>query len=177
MRVLGVDPGLTRCGVGVVEGAAGQACRMIHVGVVCTPPDDDLGARLVALDEAFNAAILQFRPDVVAVERVFSQHNVRTVMGTAQVGAVALTAAARAGVPVAMHTPSEVKAAVTGSGRANKEQVTSMVTRLLRLTERPKPADAADALAIAMCHLWRAPTQARLAAAVQRAAGLVARGP
>jgi crossover junction endodeoxyribonuclease RuvC len=89
------------------------------------------------------------------VERVFSQHNVRTVMGTAQAGAVAIVCAARRGLPVALHTPSEVKAAVTGNGRAGKDQVTTMVTRLLRLDERPTPADAADALALAICHLWR----------------------
>jgi crossover junction endodeoxyribonuclease RuvC len=88
---------------------------------------------------------------------VFSQHNVRTVMGTAQAGAVAIVCAARRGLPVALHTPSEVKAAVTGSGRADKEQVTVMVMRLLRMTDRPRPADAADALALAICHLWRAP--------------------
>jgi crossover junction endodeoxyribonuclease RuvC len=89
------------------------------------------------------------------VERVFSQHNVRTVMGTAQAGAVAIACAARRGVPVAMHTPSEVKAAVTGSGRADKRQVTEMVKRLLRLPDPPRPADSADALALAICHLWR----------------------
>ena len=103
---------------------------------------------------------------MVAVERVFSQHNVRTVMGTAQAAALAVLAAARAGVPVALHTPSEVKAAVTGSGRADKTQVTTMVTRLLRLPDRPRPADAADALALAICQLWRGAAQARLTAAL-----------
>jgi crossover junction endodeoxyribonuclease RuvC len=112
---------------------------------------------------------------VVAVERVFSQQNVRTVMGTAQAGAVALVVAARAGVPVALHTPSEVKAAVTGNGRADKAQVTTMVTRLLGLTVAPRPADAADALALAICHLWRGPAQARLAAAEAQSAHAVAR--
>ena len=91
------------------------------------------------------------------MERVFSQHNVRTVMGTAQAGAVAIVCAARRGLPVALHTPSEVKAAVTGNGRADKEQVATMVTRLLRMADRPRPADAADAFALAICHLWRAP--------------------
>jgi crossover junction endodeoxyribonuclease RuvC len=106
----------------------------------------------------------------VAVERVFSQHNVRTVMGTAQAGAVAIVCAARRGIPVALHTPSEVKAAVTGSGRADKAQVTAMVTRLLRLADAPRPADAADALALAICHIWRGGAQARLAAAQAQAA-------
>ncbi|HEV7823840.1 MAG TPA: crossover junction endodeoxyribonuclease RuvC [Mycobacteriales bacterium] len=175
MRVLGVDPGLTRCGIGVVDGGPGGKCRMVAVGVVRTPPDADIGARLLALDEAFTEAVAVHRPDVVAVERVFSQQNVRTVMGTAQAGAVALVVAARAGIPVAMHTPSEVKAAVTGNGRADKAQVTMMVTRLLGLAVAPKPADAADALALAICHLWRGPTQARLAAAKARAVAGVLR--
>ena len=111
--------------------------------------------------------ISEHRPDVVAIERVFSQHNVRTVMGTAQAGGVVALTAARAGLPVAFHTPSEVKAAVTGSGTAGKHQVTAMVTRLLALADRPSPPDAADALALAICHCWRAPMTARLAAARQ----------
>jgi len=166
VRVLGVDPGLTRCGLGVVDGGPGRA-RLVAVDVVRTPAADDLGARLVALEAAFEAWLDLHRPDAVAVERVFAQANVRTVMGTAQAGAVAVVCAARRGLPVALHTPSEVKAAVTGSGRADKAQVGAMVTRLLRLQEAPRPADAADALALAICHLWRAPSQARLAAAVR----------
>lgn len=166
MRVLGVDPGLTRCGVGVVDGRAGGPVSLISVDVLRTPADADIADRLLSLADAFEQAITTHRPDVVAVERVFSQLNVRTVMGTAQAGAVAITAAARAGVPVALHTPSEVKAAVTGSGRADKAQVTAMVTRLLQLTSAPRPADAADALALAICQLWRGPAQLRRAAAV-----------
>lgn len=166
VRVLGVDPGMTRCGVGVVDGAPGAPLRLVHVEVVRTPATDAVGARLLALDEALTAAVARFAPDVVAVERVFSQHNVRTVMGTAQVAGLAIVAASRAGVPVVLHTPSEVKAAVTGSGSAGKAQVGAMVTRLLRLAEAPRPADAADALALAICHVWRGSAQARLAAAV-----------
>lgn len=169
VRVLGVDPGLTRCGVGVVESRAGGAISLVHVEVLRTPAEADIGTRLLCLAEAFERAIVALQPDVVAVERVFSQHNVRTVMGTAQAGAVAITAAARAGVPVALHTPSEVKAAVTGSGRADKAQVTLMVTKLLRLSSAPRPADAADALALAICQLWRGPAQLRRAAAVAAA--------
>ena len=165
MRVLGVDPGLTRCGVGVVEGVPGRV-RLVDVGVVRTPAADELGARLVALEVAFDLWLDRLSPDAVAVERVFSQANVRTVMGTAQAGAVAIVCAARRGLPIVLHTPSEVKAAVTGNGRADKDQVGAMVARLLRLDGPPKPADAADALALAICHLWRAPAQARLAAAV-----------
>ncbi|HEY3604334.1 MAG TPA: crossover junction endodeoxyribonuclease RuvC [Sporichthyaceae bacterium] len=166
MRVLGVDPGLTRCGVGVVDGVPGRITALVDVIVVCTPPSDDLSHRLLALEREFERMLDLHCPDAVAVERVFSQHNVRTVMGTAQAGAIAVVCAARRGIPVAMHTPSEVKAAVTGNGRADKAQVGAMVTRLLRLDELPKPADAADALALAICHLWRGPAINRLAAAV-----------
>jgi crossover junction endodeoxyribonuclease RuvC len=166
VRVLGVDPGLTRCGLGVVDGAPGRTLTLVHVEVVRTPADAPVGARLVALADAFADAIARYGPDVVAVERVFSQHNVRTVMGTAQVAGLAILEATRAGVPVVLHTPSEVKAAVTGSGRADKAQVGAMVTRLLRLADVPRPADAADALALAICHVWRGAAQTRLAAAV-----------
>ena len=164
-RVLGVDPGLTRCGLGVVEGVPGRPPGLVAVGVVRTDADEDIAARLLAIEQEVERWITEYRPDTVAVERVFSQHNVRTVMGTAQAGAVAIVCAARHGLPVALHTPSEVKAAVTGSGRAGKEQVTLMVSRILRLTDPPRPADAADALALAICHLWRVPAiQARTAA-------------
>jgi crossover junction endodeoxyribonuclease RuvC len=171
MRVLGVDPGLTRCGLGIVEGGQGVALRLIGTTVVSTPAGADIGSRLLAIEERIEAWLGEYQPDAVAVERVFSQHNLRTVMGTAQAGAVAILCAARHGVPVALHTPSEVKAAVTGSGRADKAQVTHMVTRLLRLSDPPRPADAADALALAICHLWRGGAQARLAAAAATAGG------
>jgi crossover junction endodeoxyribonuclease RuvC len=165
MRVLGVDPGLTRCGVGVVDGGPGVTLRLVATTVVTTPAGAEIGSRLLAIETQIDAWITEHRPDAVAVERVFSQHNVRTVMGTAQAGAVAIICAARHGVPVALHTPSEVKAAVTGSGRADKDQVTRMVARLLRLSDPPRPADSADALALAICHLWRGGAQSRLAAA------------
>ncbi len=167
IRVLGVDPGLTRCGVGVVEGAPGRALTMVRVGGIKTSADEDIAARLLAIETQVEAWLDAGRPDAVAVERVFSQQNVRTVMGTAQAGAVAIVCAARRGLPVALYTPSEVKAAVTGSGRADKDQVTAMVTRLLRVTDPPRPADAADALALAICHIWRGGgTRLRLAAAL-----------
>jgi crossover junction endodeoxyribonuclease RuvC len=166
VRVLGVDPGLTRCGLGVVEGDPGRPLHMVAVGHVRTAPDADIAHRLLTLEATIDAWVELHHPDVVAVERVFAQHNVRTVMGTAQASGVAILAAARRGIPVVLHTPSEVKAAVTGSGRADKAQVTAMVTRLLRLTEAPRPADAADALALAICHVWRGGAQARIAAAV-----------
>src|ERR1700746_3731432 len=141
MRVLGVDPGLTRCGLGVIDGAPGRAPALVAAGVLGTSAGDDVAARLLALETGIDAWLTAHRPDAVAVERVFSQHNVRTVMGTAQAGAVAVVCAARIGLPGALHTPSEVKAAVTGSGRADKAQVTMMVMRLLRLAEPPRPAD------------------------------------
>ena len=166
MRVLGVDPGLTRCGLGVVDGRAGPRaddgqgrCRA-HAG---RTPRSVTGCW--PSSSRSRNWLTDFRPDAVAVERVFSQHNVSTVMGTAQAGAVAIVCAARHGIPVALHTPSEVKAAVTGNGRADKAQVTAMVTRLLRLADPPRPADAADALALAICHIWRGGAQSRLAAA------------
>jgi crossover junction endodeoxyribonuclease RuvC len=161
---LGVDPGLTRCGLGVVEGQPGRALTAIGYGVARTDAAADIATRLLDLDGQVTAWITRFEPELVAVERVFSQHNVRTVMGTAQAAAIALTAAARVGLPVALHTPSEVKAAVTGNGRADKAQVGAMVTRLLRLDAPPTPADAADALALAICAVWRGSAQRRLAA-------------
>ena len=170
MRVLGIDPGLTRCGVGVVDGDVGRPLTLVGVGVVRTASDLPVAQRLVAIEAGLEEWIERHRPDAVAVERVFSQHNVRTVMGTAQASGVALVVAARRGIPVALHTPSEVKAAVSGSGRADKAQVGAMVTRLLRLDAPPSPADAADALALAICHLWRGAAQARIEAAQHKSA-------
>ncbi|MDQ1744084.1 MAG: crossover junction endodeoxyribonuclease RuvC [Pseudonocardiales bacterium] len=168
MRVLGVDPGLTRCGIGVVQGSAGRALSLVHVEVVRTPAEDPLAARLLSLADALAAVVGAYRPDVVVVERVFAQHNVRTVTGTAQAAGLAMVAAARHGIAVHLHTPSEVKAAITGSGTADKAQVTAMVTRILKLDAAPRPADAADALALAICHLWRGAAQARLEDALAR---------
>jgi crossover junction endodeoxyribonuclease RuvC len=172
VRVLGVDPGLTRCGLGVVDGGRGRAVACVAVGVARTPPEDELASRLLAVAEVVEQWMDAHRPEVVAIERVFSQHNVRTVMGTAQVSGVVALAAARRNLPVAFHTPSEVKAAISGSGRADKRQVTTMITKILGLAAVPKPADAADALALAVCHLWRAPMATRLAQAEARAAEL-----
>ncbi|HKT04839.1 MAG TPA: crossover junction endodeoxyribonuclease RuvC [Rugosimonospora sp.] len=171
MRVLGVDPGLTRCGVGVVEGRPGRPCTLVAFEVIRSDPGDELPHRLLHLDTRLAELLAAHAPDSVAVERVFSQHNVRTVMGTAQAGAVAVLAAARLGLPVQVYTPSEVKAAVTGSGQADKAQVTAMVTRLLRLTAAPRPADSADALALAICHVWKGGTRARIAEAAARVRG------
>lgn len=155
LRVLGIDPGLTRCGVGVVDVDRARRGTLVHVGVVRTPPDADISERLAGIAAGIRAVIEEHRPQAVAVERVFAQQNRQTVMGTAQASGVALLIAAEAGLPAATHTPSEVKAAVTGYGSADKRQVQSMIARILRLDELPQPADAADALAIALCHAWR----------------------
>ena len=157
MRVLGVDPGLTRCGVGVVDVARDRTARLVHVEVLRTPPEQALEQRLLVIGRGLGRLVDEHRPDAFAIERVFAQHNLQTVMGVAQISGIALHLAADRGVPVGLHTPSEVKAAVTGYGSADKRQVTAMVTRLLGLAEAPRPADAADALAIAICHAWRQP--------------------
>lgn len=170
MRVLGVDPGLTRCGLGVVDGA-GRSLRMVAVGVVRTSAQRSTGDRLAYLQDELDTWLDRFDPEVIALERVYAADHVPTVMTTAQASGLVLLAGARRGIPVAMHTPTEVKAAVTGSGRAEKAQVTTMVTRLLGLDTPPSPADAADALALAVCHQWRGPGQAlrEQAAASERA--------
>lgn len=175
MRVLGIDPGLTRCGLGVVDGQLGRPPSLVAVEVVTTPAELDTARRLLRLEQAFELWVRTHRPDAVAVERVFAQHNVQTVMGTAQAAGTAMLVAARYGIPVALHTPSEVKAAITGSGRAQKAQVGRMVMRILQLPNVPRPADAADALALAICHVWRGEASARLQSAVDPSAVQAAR--
>ena len=169
MRVLGIDPGLTRCGIGIVDSTGPQKLEMVGVGVIKTDPDAPLELRLFELEKEIQVWIKKFKPDVIAVERVFSHLNVKTAMATGQAAGVALLLAAKAGMPVVMHTPSEVKAAVTGSGRADKKQVANMVKRLLKLREIPKPVDSTDALALAICHHWRGVGNARLATAKKKA--------
>ena len=170
MRVMGVDPGLTRCGLSVVESRGGRQVVALDVDVVRTPSDTPVSKRLLAISDAVEHWLDTHHPDVMAIERVFSRLNVTTVMGTAQAGGVIALAAARRGIDVHFHTPTEVKAAVTGNGAADKAQVTAMVTRILALQAKPTPADAADALALAICHCWRAPMIARMAAAEAQAA-------
>jgi crossover junction endodeoxyribonuclease RuvC len=167
---MGVDPGLTRCGLSVVEGGQGRRVIALDVDVVRTPSEVALQRRLLTISDTVEYWLDTHEPDVLAIERVFSQHNVSTVMGTAQAGGVIALAAARRDIDVHFHTPSEVKAAVTGSGTAGKDQVTAMVTKILALQQKPTPADAADALALAICHCWRAPMIARMAAAEELAA-------
>lgn len=170
MRVMGVDPGLTRCGLSVIESGKGRQVVALDVDVVRTPADHPLAHRLLAISNTVEHWLDTHRPDVIAIERVFSNQNANTAMGTAQAGGVVALAAARRDIDVHFHTPSEVKAAVTGNGRADKAQVTEMVTRILALQQKPTPADAADALALAICHCWRAPMIARMAAAEEMAA-------
>lgn len=170
MRVMGVDPGLTRCGLSVIESGRGRQVIALDVDVVRTPADEALARRLLTISDAVEHWMDTHRPDVIAIERVFSNHNANTAMGTAQAGGVIALAAARRDIEVYFHTPSEVKAAVTGNGRADKAQVTTMVTKILALQQKPTPADAADALALAICHCWRAPMIARMAAAEAMAA-------
>jgi crossover junction endodeoxyribonuclease RuvC len=160
LRVLGIDPGLTRCGVGIVDVTPARKATLVYVGVIRTPIDMPLEQRLLAIGTGVAEAIEAHSPAVVALERVFAQHNLRTVMGTAQASGVAMHQAATRGLSVALHTPSEVKAAVTGYGAADKKQVGTMVARILGLVEAPKPADAADALALAICHAWSGTTPA-----------------
>jgi crossover junction endodeoxyribonuclease RuvC len=140
---------------------------LVGVGVILTAADLPLEKRLMQLERELEEWIDLHKPDAMAVERVFSQHNVRTVMGTGQAAGIALLVAARRNMPVMMHTPSEVKAAVTGSGRANKVQVADMVKRLLNLEVIPKPVDATDALALAICHIWRGGANTRIQDAVK----------
>ncbi|GAB04348.1 crossover junction endodeoxyribonuclease RuvC [Gordonia amarae] len=175
MRVMGVDPGLTRCGIALVESGKGRSVTALDVDVVRTPTDMELSQRLLAVYTAACHWLDVHQPDVVAIERVFAQNQVSTAMGTAQAGGVIALAAGQRDVPVRFHTPSEVKAAVTGSGRADKAQVTAMVTRILGMQTKPKPADAADALALAICHCWRGPMAERMEEAKRKADTLAAR--
>ncbi|CAN5185756.1 crossover junction endodeoxyribonuclease RuvC [soil metagenome] len=157
LRVLGIDPGLTRCGVGIVDVASDRSVTLVEVVVIRTPPALALEQRLLRVGDEIETLLDRHAPQAVAIERVFAQQNLRTVMGVAQISGIALHLAAKRGLPVGLHTPSEVKAAVTGYGSAGKKQVATMVARVLGLTELPKPADASDALAIAICHGWRSP--------------------
>jgi crossover junction endodeoxyribonuclease RuvC len=164
MFVLGIDPGLSRCGYGCVEGRPGGA-RPIAMGVLSTPPDHPLPQRLAQLLHDLTALIAEMQPDVVAVERVFFQVNARTAMSVAQASGLALAAASRAGCVVVEYTSNEVKQAVAGWGGAPKDQVQRMVRTLLGLATTPRPPDVADALALALCHLSSAPLRGRVAAA------------
>jgi crossover junction endodeoxyribonuclease RuvC len=154
-RVLGIDPGLTRCGVGLIEVSAGRKLKLVSVDTLTSDKSLELSARVGRIGDALEELIKREKPAAIALERVFSQANLRSVMGTAQISGVVLHLANRYRIAVYLHTPTEVKAAVTGSGRANKDQVGKMVAKILGLSQIPKPADAADSLAIAICHAWK----------------------
>ena len=154
-RILGIDPGLTRCGVGVIDLAASRKVSLVEVDVYRSEPGLALEERIGLIGDRLDQLITRVKPDAIALERVYADVNVRSVMGTAQISGVALYLARKHRIPIHLHTPTEVKAAVTGSGRAAKAQVGNMVAKILGLAEVPKPADAADSLAIAICHAWR----------------------
>lgn len=164
---MGIDPGLTRCGLSVVQAGRGRTVYPVSVGVVRTPSEAELAERLLRLNKAVGEWMDEYTPDVIAIERVFERGNVSTVMNTAHAVGVLILAAAERDLPVHMYTPSEVKKAITGNGRADKKQMTVMITRILGLSEAPKPADAADALALAVCHCWRAPMLMRAKVSVK----------
>lgn len=172
MRILGIDPGLTRCGVGVIDVDHRRVAQFVAVEVIRTSTEIDLPNRLSALGIEINRILDAYLPDSIAIERVFSQHNVRSAMDTASASAVASYIAATRDLPVFMYTPTEAKAAVTGNGRADKAQVTLMVTKLLNLGTPPKPADAADSLALALCHAWRGEGQAKFRTASKALSGV-----
>jgi crossover junction endodeoxyribonuclease RuvC len=176
LRVLGIDPGLTRCGIGVVDVLPNRTATLVDVLVLRSTADMALEERLLAIGSGIERLLDLHRPGAVAIERVFAQQNRGTVMGVAQISGVALHSAAKRGIPVALHTPSEVKAAVTGYGSADKKQVGTMVARILGLDDVPKPADAADALAIAICAAWRRGSIPSVAAPGRRGAAATAAG-
>ena len=161
--VLGIDPGLSRCGYGAVRRSTGAELVAVAYGVLRTEPDDPLAERLATLEADLEALIAEVGPSALAVERILFQANVRTAISVGQASGLALAVAARARVPVTHYSPNEVKLAVTGSGTADKAQVQEMVTRLLHLAAPPSPPDAADALALALCHGWSAPLRAATA--------------
>ncbi len=170
MRVIGIDPGLTRCGIAVISASHPSRPQLLGVGVVRSSPDLELPMRLLVLEQGLSEWFDEYEPTSVAVERVFAQNNLASVMGTGQAAGIAMLVAARRRLPVSLYTPSEAKAAITGSGRADKAQVGFMVSRILGLAKSPKPADAADAVALAMCHMWRGGGASRVRQAARRAA-------
>lgn len=157
VRVLGIDPGLTRCGYAVIDGRGVTVAQAVSMGVIRTPSSDPLPARLATLRTEFTGLIEEFRPEVVAVEQVFFQVNVRTAMATAQASGLALAEAWLAGCDVMQYTPNQVKDAIAGWGGADKAQIQKMVQHRLKLATLPKPADAADAAALALTHLAMSP--------------------
>lgn len=172
--VLGIDPGLSRCGYACLHATGPQRVTPVAMGVLMTPPTDPLPKRLAELRGELTALMEEMQPHVVVVEHVFFQVNVRTAMSVAQASGLALAEAASRGCEVVQYTPNQVKQTVTGSGSADKAQVQKMVQARLKLATLPKPADAADAAALALCHLTLVPLAARVASVVERTRGSVA---
>jgi crossover junction endodeoxyribonuclease RuvC len=163
MFVLGIDPGLSRCGYGALEGRTAGSPRPVAVGVITTPPSAPLPERLAELQRELRSLVAEVHPDVVVVERVFFQVNVRTAMSVGQASGLAMAEAINAGCAVAQYGPNEVKQAVAGWGGAGKEEMERMVQLLLGIDTPLRPVDAADAVALALCHLAHAPHLASVA--------------
>jgi crossover junction endodeoxyribonuclease RuvC len=161
--VLGIDPGLTRCGYAVLQLVSANEVKMTALGVLRTKPENDLSSRLAEIAAEINDLLDEYQPTAVAVEQIFFQSNVRSAMSVGQVSGLVLSAAANRGVQVAQYSPNQVKLAITGWGGADKAQVQKMVKQRLKLNSIPKPADAADAAAIALCHIASSPLAARIA--------------
>jgi len=162
-RVLGIDPGLTRCGFAVLDSSGSRSVNAVSLGVITTSPKMELPERLAILHSELLSLLNEYNPHDVAVEKVFFQVNVRTAMSVGQASGLALAAASAHGCTVGQYSPNQVKDAVTGWGGANKEQVQKMVQARLGLAAPPQPADAADAAALALCHLAVAPYTMRMA--------------
>ena len=166
ITVLGIDPGLTRCGYAVLQVQGNTDVSLTSLGVLRTKPEDELPARLAEIAQEVEALLDQYQPTAVAVEHIFFQSNVRTAMSVGQVSGLVLSAAARRGIEVVQYSPNQVKLAITGWGGADKAQVQKMVKQRLKLNTIPKPADAADAAAIALCHIASSPLAMKVAQAV-----------
>ena len=161
--VLGIDPGLTRCGYAVLRVSGNTEVSMSALGVLSTSPEKDLPNRLAEIAREIEELLDEYQPSAVAVERIFFQSNVRTAMSVGQVSGLVLSAAARRNIEVVQYSPNQVKLALTGWGGADKAQVQKMVKKRLKLNSIPKPADAADAAAIALCHIASSPLSAKIA--------------
>ncbi len=166
-NVLGIDPGLTRCGYAVLQVDENYATSIMALGVLSTKPEQELPHRLAEIASEIDALLDEYQPSAVAVERIFFQLNVRTAMSVGQVSGLVLSAAARRGVEVVQYSPNQVKLAITGWGGADKAQVQKMVKQRLKLKSIPKPPDAADAAAIALCHIASSPLATKIAESVR----------